>query len=187
MRYTQDGIIVMRWGQGGLDELVEAVSNKVGRSDLLLVEVGSYQGESAEIFAKTGKVKEVWCIDPWKSGFDKTDPASKTDFAVVEREFDKRLAANPQMKKFKGTLDDFVKSEQFKDIEGKVDLIYIDACHTYDGCKHDIQTAITAVKPKIAYSGHDFHPRFSGVKNAVIEQFGNPDMVFADYSWIKFS
>ena len=44
-----------------------------------MIEVGSYQGESAEIFCMTGAINSIWCIDPWCSGYDSNDEASKTD------------------------------------------------------------------------------------------------------------
>lgn len=170
--------------QKGLVDLISEISKKTGRDDLVLIEVGSYQGESSEIFSKSGKVREIWCIDPWKAGYDENDLASRSDMEMVEKAFDARLVSNPPMKKFKGTLKEFVETQQFKNIKDDVDLIYIDACHTYEGCKNDILTAISAVKPRIAYSGHDFG--MAGVTKAVLEVLGKPDMVFVDSSWLKF-
>jgi hypothetical protein len=46
------------------------------------------------------------------------------------------------------------------------------------------------IRPKLAISGHDYASDFShvqGVKQAVNDFFGKPDMTFCDSSWIKFT
>ena len=77
--------------------------------------------------------------------------------AEAERQFDSKMRANPQMHKHKGTLATFLESKDFVHLAGKVDLIYIDGLHTYDGCKSDLQLAKSIVNPRLAYSGHDYH------------------------------
>ena len=82
-------LITMRPTQIGLVQLLESASSHCS-GKLTIVEVGSYQGESMEIFAKSGMVKKIVCIDPWKSGYDDGDIASKSDMAEVEQAFDDR-------------------------------------------------------------------------------------------------
>ena len=48
------------------DDLLELLSYIV-LTNLTLVEIGSYAGESAEIFAQSGKFSTIVCIDPWQS------------------------------------------------------------------------------------------------------------------------
>lgn len=149
-----------------------------GLENLTMIEVGCYSGESSEIFASTGKVKTLWCIDPWKNGYDARDIASSSDFTAVEKKFDEMAERNPVVKKFKGTLADFVEAHP----EVKPDLIYIDACHTYEAVKSDINLALKFC-PKFI-SGHDFCSGWAGVMEAVRETLGEPDQTFADNSWI---
>lgn len=143
-----------------------------------MIEIGSYQGESMEMFVSSGSVDTIVCIDPWKNGYDSNDIASSSDMVEVESMFDKRAdnaRKTTNVIKHKGTIDTFLQSEEFKQIEGKVDLVYIDGCHTYESCKHDIEMCINAIKPTIAYSGHDFVDCWCGVKKAVNELLGEPD------------
>src|SRR4051794_40244179 len=56
----------------------------------LLVEVGSFAGESAEIFLASGRVGVLVCVDLWSAGGD-TFPAA-AHMADAEREFDRRTA-----------------------------------------------------------------------------------------------
>jgi len=59
-----------------------------------------------------------------------------------------------------------------------VDMVFIDADHSYEGCKQDIQAWKSKVKVGGWLGGHDYRnpdPRFGGVDKAVDEAF--PDGV----------
>ncbi len=144
-----------------------------------MLEVGSYCGESSDMFASSGKVKSLTCIDPWLPGYDPNDKASSTDFNEVEARFDKVAEKHASIiHKFKGTLDDYVAQNP----DARPDLIYIDACHTYEGCKNDIINALK-LKPKVI-SGHDYAHWCPGVIQAVNEVLGQPQKTFCDGSWM---
>lgn len=148
-----------------------------------MVEVGSYAGESAEIFANSGKIVEIWCIDPWTPGYDQNDSASSSDFAEVEAAFDKVAERHKdKIHKFKGTLKDF--QSKFQDYVP--DFVYIDANHTYDGCKSDIETALRWNGRGLKFlGGHDYSSCWPGVMKAVDEVFEKPTAVSVDSSWVK--
>jgi len=57
---------------------------------------------------------------------------------LVEQKFDETISSFNNILKFKGKLKDFIESPLFKEYYAKIDLVYIDANHTYDGCKNDI-------------------------------------------------
>lgn len=114
-------------GRAALVELID----DIGLTDICMLEVGSYAGESADTFASTGKVAKLLCIDPWQPGYDSRDIASSSSFTEVEQAFDKVMAEHPAViHKFKGTLQDFVKHFP----EMRPDAVYIDAEHTYEAC-----------------------------------------------------
>ena len=171
----------------GLVDLI----NKLNRKDMVVVEIGSYRGESAEIFLGTGKVAKIYCVDPWKPSYDLDDGAAYTDMRKVESDFDRRHAANPHVIKVKGTIDTFI--ERFRDnpdVIDKIDVIYIDGLHTYEGVHHDIEMTLTYIKPRLAIAGHDYYfesgrAAWPGVVQAVEELIGIPDMTFDDGSWLK--
>lgn len=62
-------------------------------------------------------------------------------------------------------------------------MIYIDAEHTYEACRKDIDTALKTM-PKFI-TGHDYCSTWSGVMKAVDETLGKPDKTFPDGSWMK--
>lgn len=146
----------------------------------IMVEVGSYRGESAQLFLESGKISKIYCIDPWKPFYDNTDSASFTDMKQVESDFDKRFANDKRVVKVKGTIDDFAPRRE----DPEIDFVYIDGCHTYEATMHDIQVAMSVIRPKRAIAGHDW--AWQGVQKAVTEQLGSPDKIFPDTSWLKY-
>lgn len=60
-------------------------------------------------------------------------------------------------------------------------MVFIDADHSYEGVKADIQAAIAMAIPVIA--GHDFSDQHPGVKKAVLEAFGSEVLVY-DTVWV---
>jgi hypothetical protein len=79
------------------------------------------------------------------------------------------------------------------EISVECDLVYIDACHTYECVKADITHWLPLTKKII--SGHDYyldghefvqkHPHIAGVSVAVNEVLGEPEQTFTEGSWFK--
>lgn len=164
--------------EGGLRELI----NYIPKTDLVVIELGSYSGDSASIFMESGKVKTLYCVDSWANGYDVDDPASQSDMSGAEQMFDNVVAKHSGIIKVKKNIHEAVKDFELK----SVDLVYIDACHLYDNVCSDIKDYLPIVKVGGFIAGHDYgFDRHPGVKMAVDEILGVPDMVFADRSWIK--
>lgn len=177
MRKSENGIIIQREGmlRQGLLDFIAALPDVKG---MRMLEVGSYAGESAELFAESGKFAEIVCIDPWQGGYDEKDEASRSNMAEAEAAFDRMMDRYWAIRKFKGTFAEFAA----KDPLMYPDLVYIDACHTYEGCKGDIQEALK-LEPRII-AGHDYAHWCEGVVRAVDEILGKPQMRFQDGSWM---
>lgn len=169
--------LILRGGEviSGLEDLCSYIKEHF-TDNITLVEVGVYTGESTMIFRKCLPNARLICIDPWQSGYDPTDAASNSDMNQVEAIFDQRRWLLGNITKVKGT------SEDFK-INQKIDIVYIDGNHSYEGVKKDI--LYWKDKVQLAIAGHDYgstlHP---GVKQAVDESF-TIDKTFVDQSWIK--
>ena len=57
--------------------------------------------------------------------------------------------------------------------DGSLDYVFIDADHSYEGVRDDIDRWLPKVKAGGWIGGHDYeHPRFPGVSLAVFEAFG---------------
>lgn len=164
-----------------LREFCKYIKDNVGEIKTL-VEIGSYMGESAAIFAEEFPNTNIICVDPWLGNFDDRDSCSLDNYSEVEQQFDMRAARYPNITKFKGFSTD---------VEINCDIVYIDGCHKYECVKEDILHWSSLAKKAI--SGHDYymdeemyriHPHIAGVKEAVNEFLGIPQKTFFDGSWI---
>lgn len=63
--------------------------------------------------------------------------------------------------------------------DNSVDIIFIDAGHSYEAVKKDIQAWMPKMKPNGIIAGHDYNS-WVGVKKAVDERFGAPHKVEND-------
>lgn len=168
----------------GLRELCRDAKNYLGKDNLVFVEIGSYMGESAEIFAQELPNATIYCIDPWLPGYDDEDSASHSDFSMVEQQFDLRISKYPNIIKKKGFSTDF---------KINYDIIYIDGRHFYEGVKEDLLHWLPLRNEKAIISGHDYctdikilkiHPHIRGVKQAVDEILLSPLKTYSDFSWL---
>lgn len=57
--------------------------------------------------------------------------------------------------------------------DSSLDFVFIDAGHSYEAAKSDIERWPPKVKPKGWFGGHDYHEKFPGVIKAVHETFGD--------------
>jgi predicted O-methyltransferase YrrM len=166
--------------------------NKYVRQSDVVVEVGSYMGDSTLVFA--ARVSKVYAVDPWIDDYDKEDPpATRYRMCDVEREFDRRAAACRNVAKIKTASAE--AAEQFG--KDTIDVVYIDGCHTYEAVKTDITAWYDKVKPGGIISGHDFYvlddagrgelnpvSGLNEVGQAVVDTLGYPIEVFRDHSWV---
>jgi len=164
-----------RAGGPALKTMREAPRMRAGLLDLIaalpsgpmaMVEIGSHAGESAELFAASGKFNDMHCVDHWRNGdAERAFDRMRDRFLVIRKH--KMLSVDAA-----GLFDD----ESF-------DFVYIDASHDYASVKADIAAWAPKVKRGGWIGGHDFNAaKFPGVVTAVREVFATVQ-VFKDDSW----
>lgn len=159
----------------GLKNFVGYVNSIQSTKSMIICEIGSWCGSSADIFAQ--HFKKVICIDPFKQDKEITN---RFDMKEVEAEFDKVYDKYNNITKIKHYSYDAVKIFDDKCF----DIVYIDGEHSYNAVKQDIKLYLSKCKSFI--SGHDYwFKKFPGVVKAVNECLGKPDKIFMDSSWIK--
>lgn len=160
----------------GLENLCKYIKEKLG-DNLTIIEIGSYVGDSTEIFAK--HFSRVYAIDPWQNGYDDSDAASfQHPMSTIEDQFNKLCEKYSNIVKIKDKSS--LVAGQF--VDKSVDVVYIDGIHTYQGCRDDIELYKNKVKTGGLLCGHDYQSRFPGVIRAV-DEFRKPDKIFEDTSW----
>jgi hypothetical protein len=135
-----------------------------------MVEVGTANGESAEIFVTSGRVKHICCVDRWTKHRKETEPI----FDRVHQRFPHIIS---KMKAESGDA-----AQRFTN--QSLDFVYIDASHSYKNIKRDIELWRPKIKAGGYIGGHDYNFKNVGVVQAVNEIFGNPIHVFEDSSWL---
>lgn len=178
----KDSFYIMRSGlvQQGLYDMIEYIDSIRSVSEMSLLEIGSYTGESTTIFASA--FKNVVSVDPFIDDYDMNDIACQhAPFEKVYQEFKERTKDFKNIKHIRKTSD-----EAFKTLKTKFDVIYIDGLHTYEQVVKDITNYKKLLKPSGFMSGHDYSvENWSGVVKAVLQTIGEPEKTFQDTSWIK--
>jgi hypothetical protein len=141
-------------------------------SKMIIVELGAFTGNATKIFHYNFNF--VIAVDKWEDYFQ----MSGVDFKEAEKQFDKDIQLFTNVWKHKNNSIDAADK-----IDQLVDIVYIDALHTYDAVKADIKAWWPKIKPGGFLAGHDYHAKWPGVIQAV-DEFKKPDCVFCDTSWI---
>ena len=180
---SKDALYVMREGytKVGLEELIEYVGSFINTKESTMIEIGSYAGESTELFAE--HFKKVISIDPFYNNYDANDITSTSfmDLTDVYKVFSERISKYENIIHIRKTSDDAV--EELSNAE--VALVYIDGLHTYDQVLKDIKNYKPLLRREGFMCGHDYTPHWQGVLQAINESLGVPDQTFQDGSWVK--
>lgn len=149
----------------------EAAIKGVRNERLDIVELGSWVGHSALAMAEAcDGVADytIHCVDHWEGGNAIQRKAAKEGDAYAEfcRNVGDRL--DRTIYPLRGTTNE--SAEQFAD--ATIDILFIDADHSYEGVLADIDAWLPKVKPGGLILGHDYSCIFPGVKRAVHERFG---------------
>jgi hypothetical protein len=135
------------------------------------VEVGSWKGSStvymAVEIANSGKLIQFDAVDTW-GGDAETGGSDASNPDWLYDEFRKNIApvlsyVNP----IRMASVDASKTYKNKSL----DLVYIDANHTYDYVKQDILSWLPKIKEGGIIAGHDYATDWDGVVKAVNEIF----------------
>jgi len=172
-------VVQMRDTNGirGIKALIAKINETQDTSEMTMVEIGSYQGESTVLFAK--HFKKVIAVDPFIDMYDPKDPTChEASMTLVYQAFKNRIKEFENIEVIRDFSDNALK------FISEVDFVYIDGNHTYEQVKKDIENYIP--KSRCFIGGHDYvEAPHLGVIQAVDEVFTAPDFTFQDHSWLK--
>ena len=168
----------------GFTHLLSAICDNFHNREesLRMIEIGSYMGESTMMFASSGLFEQIDVIEPHR-GNEAFNNENKINWSEVKKEFKLNL------RHFKNIIihhKDFSHNVDDKFEDGSYDFVYIDADHSYESVKKDIELYLPKLKKGGIIGGHDYCPySWPDVIKAVDESIGEPDSVVWDTSWIK--
>lgn len=139
--------------------LLKQLAGKIPKRGIIL-EVGSYVGASASFLALGCRKKSgrVYCVDTWKNeAMSEGLRDTYAEFLENTRHF--RDVIIPMCGKSVDIARTFDK---------KIDLLFIDADHSYDACQSDVKAWIPHLKSGAIVVFHDYSWA-EGVKRTVLE------------------
>lgn len=177
----KDEFYVMRTSEQreGLQDMIDWINTISPTSEMRMIEIGSYIGESTLMFSH--HFKEVVSIDPFVNDYDPNDMAcSYAPFDKVYSQFLKNTLPIGNIKSIRDTSQNALSILK----DGQWDLVYIDGLHTLEGVWFDIENYQTLIKPKGFLCGHDYG--WGNVRHTIGQLLDDKvDRVFKDGSWIK--
>lgn len=138
---------------------------------LVIAELGVFNGEFSQIILDTCEPKELILIDLWDgdnimSGDVNGNNPKKIDGKTLYTSVTDKFLKNKNVTIHKGYTTEVLK--QYPD--NYFDLIYIDADHSYSGCKSDLEISYLKTKNGGFIMGHDYEQNFE--KSKKIYNFG---------------
>lgn len=138
------------------------------------VELGVWKGDTSQVLLDSFPECHLTLVDPWQewsagTTYSRSDrrmgsiPQSGWDAARAECEA--RFAGHPRVR-----ILPMISSEAILQVDGQVDFVFIDADHSYEVVRQDIDLWLPRTTGVIC--GHDYGPHFPGVRRAVDETFG---------------
>lgn len=120
------------------------------------VEIGTDQGEYAEVLCKTIPNLDLTCIDPWKA--QAYEPSQQPESFEEQSFFDKRYEETRDrlLPYYPTILRDTSMQALDNFHDNSLDFVYIDGNHDFLNVTQDMHYWLKKVKPGGILSGHDY-------------------------------
>jgi hypothetical protein len=175
--------------------MIELIKNRLDMhlcvpSNSTIAEIGVKEGSFFKHLLKTIKPQKAYAIDCWdlfKIKSQNDSDTSVSDLIEMKKRFVSKYKKNSKVI----IINDFsdVASQQIEN--ESLDFAYLDADHSYDGCKKDLECWYPKIKKNGILAGHDYANvttpngvEFNVIK-AVNEFFNNIHITTEQYpTWI---
>lgn len=136
----------------------------------VVVEIGAWLGKSSFYLTENHhQHADIYIVDTWQGTPESLDGSHKL---ATERDIFVDFMRNMRAHhgKFTPLRAHSVDAARYFD-DNSIDLIFIDADHSYEGAKADIEAWLPKLSAQGIIAGHDYTSSWPGVKRAVKEQF----------------
>lgn len=130
-------------------ELRDSAKPLKNRKNLIGAEIGVYFGENSKSYLENLHIKTLYLVDPYSQGLVGLENKDAPEYVLKHA---KRLLGSGDRLRWirKSSID------AAAEIPNKLDFVYIDGDHTYDGVYKDIELYWPKVKKGGILGGHDF-------------------------------
>lgn len=143
----------------------------------VVLEVGSFMGLSAYCMACVAE--SLTCVDTFKA--NSAGQVQQPHFTTLEA-FDRAVSRYRNVTRYPMTS---LEASTVLGSAPKFDMVFLDAMHTYDEVKADIERWYPTLKSGGTLAFHDYgHPHFPDVKRAVDEKFGPLTETVGTLAWM---
>lgn len=136
--------------------------------DAVIAELGCAEGYFSADILRWPNTKRLYMVDNWGTIHGQFgDGASSQSWHDKNHQdaMDRVFFASDRVTVLRGITWDMAAQV----LDNSLDLLYLDACHTYECVRKDLQTWFPKVKPGGVVAGHDYLNRSYGVFQAVEE------------------
>ena len=170
------------------DQYLELLENTPENG--IFVELGAYKGKSTSFIVtemiNRGRNINFTTVDTFQGDSGSTDKAEIEAYKKVNvsKMYDEFVANTNHLYKHLETI--IGKSNEAAQLfeDDSINTIFIDAGHSYEAVKADIQAWLPKMKNESIMAGHDYNA-WRGVGEAVREILGTPDKVENDCWFVK--
>jgi predicted O-methyltransferase YrrM len=166
------------WIEGWSEDILpwyDAVARALPQN-AVVVELGTARGRSALFLAERLTLLErgdvqIWCVDTWEGAelgkmlrtlVQYPEVLQATNSSGLE---DVDVVSKLRLVRCESTRASWLFAD------GAVDVVFVDADHSYDGVRADVATWLPKLKPGGLLAGHDYSPDWPGCMQAVDELF----------------
>ena len=139
----------------------------------VVAEVGCWKGRTTMVMAAAGP-RIVYAVDTWEGSSEPGDNTHGVDREALYKTFLRNTAQFPTVLPIMCQSNEGVKY-----IMGDVDFCFIDADHSYEYVKRDIEAWL----PRTRYMLYGHDPYLPGVQKAVIEVLGEGVIDYKSGIW----
>jgi hypothetical protein len=163
-----------------LPEFINRLNLKTG------CEIGVAFGTHSEHILQNSGVETLYSVDPYRyfpTGYDDGMNLDQSYFDILH------IFSKERLSRF-GKRSSMIRKTSQEAAEeftcNQLDFIYIDANHSYEAVKQDLESWYDKVRPGGLIAGDDYdHPNFPGTKQAIDEFFADKGLPINQHETIK--